>query len=334
VQRKGGNGFKIAGAPTEGALLVLSEKIGVPDEKANGANFSNDDPEFRKDVAFNYWKRKYGGKAVKTLEFSRERKSMSVIVKGEDGVHWLFAKGASEFDKENQNTVLARCTTIRDGRGQIVPLEEDVKIKINNVIVRYAKKGLRVLGLAALRNPDMKQNFDELKEYPKARALLHSLTTRLLHCLCVWVLTDRLACAAVLCVRLPYSSMQIESGMTFIGLVAMMDPPRADVAASIEKCKRANIGVIVITGDNKDTAVAICRSIGVFTEHEDVSHRAFLGADFASMTADAQIRAIKDAALFSRVEPRHKRELVELLKSQGHVRNTHTHTRSPPQLEN
>jgi Ca2+ transporting ATPase len=107
--------------------------------------------------------------------------------------------------------------------------------------------------------------------------------------------------------------------MTFVGLVAMMDPPRPDVSAAIQKCFRANIRVIVITGDNKETAVAICRLIGVFGEHEDVSHSAFLGSEFAAMSREAQLKAIEKAALFSRVEPKHKKELVELLKSQGHV---------------
>lgn len=273
--QKGSDGFKVAGAPTEAALLVVAEKIGVPDAAANAANFATADPDVRKHVATEFYRKQFV--KLHTLEFSRERKSMSVVVRG-DGGNWLFAKGASEYDNDNKTTILARCSYVRVASGKDVPLTHDVKVKINNQILTFARKGLRVLGLAAKRNPDMNAQFGELEQYPS-----------------------------------------IESDMTFVGMVAMMDPPRPDVAAAIKKCYDAHIRVIVITGDNKETATAICRLIGVFSATEDVSHSAYLGSEFAALSAEAQLKAVSEARLFSRVEPRHKQHLVELLKSQGHV---------------
>ena len=85
--------------------------------------------------------------------------------------------------------------------------------------------------------------------------------------------TDTLRCLALGCIDnpMPKSEMDLEdsskfvnyeSGITFVGMVGMLDPPRTEVTPSIKACVQAGIRVVMITGDNKNTAIAICRRIG------------------------------------------------------------------------
>lgn len=105
----------------------------------------------------------------------------------------------------------------------------------------------------------------------------------------------------------------------------MQDPPRPEVKPAIENCKRAGIRVIVITGDNKSTAEAICREIGLFTQDEDLSCRSFVGRDFIRLSPSERRELLLgekgsgQGFVFSRAEPIHKQEIVRLLKSGGDV---------------
>src|SRR5438045_1989042 len=107
--------------------------------------------------------------------------------------------------------------------------------------------------------------------------------------------------------------------MTLVGVVAMLDPPRPEVAEAISRCYNAGIRVVVITGDNKQTAESICRQIGVFTSDEDLTGKSYTGREFDDMSPEEHLQAVKTANLFSRTEPGHNTILVDLLQSTGAI---------------
>lgn len=117
----------------------------------------------------------------------------------------------------------------------------------------------------------------------------------------------------------PTAYAAVESNLIFVGLAGIIDPPRSEVLEAIQICYRASIRVVVITGDNKTTAEAICRKIGIFGPDENLEGRSYTGSEFMSLSDKEQNEAVQIASLFSRVEPNHKLHLVKLLRAQGEV---------------
>ncbi|KAG5487772.1 hypothetical protein LSCM4_07450 [Leishmania orientalis] len=107
----------------------------------------------------------------------------------------------------------------------------------------------------------------------------------------------------------------IESNLTFVGVCGMLDPPRREVAGAIAKCRTAGIRVIVITGDKKETAEAVCRRIGLMS-HGPTKGLSFTGYELDQMTPAQKRAAVRSAVLFSRTDPSHKMQLVNLLQEQ------------------
>merc|ERR1719422_1529268 len=110
-----------------------------------------------------------------------------------------------------------------------------------------------------------------------------------------------------------------EVNLTFCGVVGMLDPPRLEVKPSIALCKEAGIRVIMITGDNKNTAEAICRRIGIFGEDENTDGMAYSGREFFDLSPAAQKNAVANSRMFARVEPIHKSRIVEYLQSMKEI---------------
>merc|ERR1719244_1104134 len=190
-----------------------------------------------------------------TLEFSRDRKSMS-----------------------------SYCTPKKPTRagGEKIPMTEKLRTKIMDRAIEYGtgRDTLRCLALATCDSPSDPKNWD----------------------------LDNAAKFA-----------QYEVNLTFVGVVGMLDPPRMEVAPAIKLCTKAGIRVIMITGDNKNTAEAICRRIGIFKEDERTEGQAFSGREFDDLSASEQKMGCKNARMFARVEPFHKSKIVEYLQSMDEI---------------
>lgn len=107
----------------------------------------------------------------------------------------------------------------------------------------------------------------------------------------------------------------IESNLIFVGLCGMIDPPRAEVADAIKKCKRAGISTIMITGDHKDTAFAIAKKLGMATDERQV----ISGIELDNLNDDEFMVAVKKYTVFARVTPEHKLKIVRALKAQDKI---------------
>lgn len=108
---------------------------------------------------------------------------------------------------------------------------------------------------------------------------------------------------------------EYESGLTFIGLSGMIDPPREEVKDSVALCKSAGITVVMITGDNLNTAVAIASALGI-CENGD---QAVTGAEVQAMTDDELVRRVKPLRVYARVSPEHKVRIVKAWKANGMI---------------
>merc|ERR1712142_521985 len=260
--------YEKVGEATETALVVLAEKMNVVGVDKTGLT-----PKVAATCVSDVMKKEF----VKdlTLEFSRDRKSMSVMLTpAEGGPTKMFVKGAPEG-------VLDRCTHVRM-EGKTVAMSPKIKSRILEMANAWGTgtDTLRCLALGCIDNPMGKSEMD-LEDSSKF--------------------------------------LNYESGITFVGMVGMMDPPRTEVTPSIKDCVQAGIRVVMITGDNKNTAIAICRRIGIFSEDQSTEGLAFTGREFDDLSPDGQREACLKARCFARVEPTHKSKIVFYLQGADEI---------------
>lgn len=112
-----------------------------------------------------------------------------------------------------------------------------------------------------------------------------------------------------------FSPEALENDLVFVGLTGMIDPVRPEVKAAIEECRKAGITPIMITGDHKDTAVAIAMELGII---DDPSH-AITGAELNEISDEDFAEKVTQYFVYARVQPEHKTRIVNAWKARGMI---------------
>jgi len=199
------------------------------------------------------------------FHFDPVLKRMATVDQRGDGL-WIHAKGAPE-------QLLASCTRTAAAHGSERPLDDRARREIAERTEAYAKRGLRVLGLADRRLE------------PGA--------------------------------ALPEAREEAERELCFVGLVAMLDPPRAEVSGAVARCHEAGIRIIVITGDHPATAAAIAHAVGIGDQHSPVITGEQLEA-LSDEELDAMLRGGEEI-VFARASPEAKLRIAEALRAEGQI---------------
>lgn len=107
----------------------------------------------------------------------------------------------------------------------------------------------------------------------------------------------------------------LENDLVFVGLTGMIDPVRPEVKAAIDECRGAGITPIMITGDHKDTAVAIGKELGIIAD----ASQAVMGAELDKFTDEQLVEEVTKYSVYARVQPEHKTRIVNAWKARGMV---------------
>ncbi|PHT80506.1 Calcium-transporting ATPase, endoplasmic reticulum-type [Capsicum annuum] len=217
--------FKETGLPTEAALKVLVEKMGVPDRKARSKIQDTQ-------IVSSYWIDRNTVKLGCCDWWMKRSKRVNLIVFINP---WVLLCGSQMGLVKGAVESLLECRThVQLADRSIVPIDESCRKLLLSRLLEMSSKGLRCLGLA------YKDDLDELSGY---NTETHPAYKKLLD---------------------PSYCCSIESDLVFVGVVGLRDPPREEVHKAINDCRRAGIKIMVITGDTKSTAEAVCREFSCF----------------------------------------------------------------------
>lgn len=246
----GNNSYHTIGDPTEGALVASAARMG-------------------------YWKSELEADLprVGELAFDSDRKRMTTIHQANGGqLESLVGlnpgkKPLIAFTKGSVDGLLNQSTHVAVD-GPIEVLDDHWRERIEASNERFARKGMRVLGVA-YRLLDQDQ-------------------------------VD--------------TQSEIEQDLIFVGLFAMIDPPRAEVRDAVSLTKTAGIRTVMITGDHPMTAAEIARQLGI-----SENGRVLTGAELETMTFDELKTVVEDVRVFARVSPEHKLTIIKALQANGNI---------------
>ncbi|OGV51312.1 MAG: hypothetical protein A2017_20055 [Lentisphaerae bacterium GWF2_44_16] len=112
-----------------------------------------------------------------------------------------------------------------------------------------------------------------------------------------------------------FETSEIENNLTFLGLIAMIDPPREEAKEAIKKCDSAGIKAVMITGDHRNTAVAIARQLGLYKQNS----KSLTGEELESISDIELEKEVENIPVYARVSPEHKLRIVKAWRKKGHI---------------
>lgn len=175
---------------------------------------------------------------ITEIPFNSKNKYQVSIHESDSGEYLTVMKGAPE-------RILSRCSTIFID-GEVKPLTDELRAQVEQNNDDLARKGERVLGFCEKILP--------LDKFPKGFKFEHEVNVN-------FPIGDKYL----------EDSSNTDDGLCFVGLIAMIDPPRPQVPGAVEKCRSAGIKVIMVTGDHPTTAHAIAKQVGIIYEHKTIT---------------------------------------------------------------
>jgi Ca2+-transporting ATPase len=125
------------------------------------------------------------------------------------------------------------------------------------------------------------------------------------------------ALRVIACAHRESGGVPDETGLTFLGLAAMIDPVRPESVDAAASCKRSGIKIVMITGDHKDTAAAIARELGIISGKSDTA--VMTGSELNDLSDEEFARRVDYTSVYARVQPEHKVRIVAMWKRKGYV---------------
>ncbi|KAK7051078.1 plasma membrane calcium [Paramarasmius palmivorus] len=255
----------LVGSKTETALIKLAKELGWPSFQ-----------EVRETVGATE-------KVVAMFPFSSERKAMGIVVKMDNGLYRLHAKGASEILSKNcsRHVVISRSGEAppSDDEIETAEIDELASDNISRTIIFYANQTLRTIALC----------YRDFNQWPPADAPVSE--------------DD----------EVPWE--YLANDMTLIAITGLEDPLRPGVRDAVAKCHRAGVTVKMCTGDNVLTARSIAAQCGIFTPGGIIME----GPVFRKLSQSDMIEIVPRLQVLARSSPEDKKILVETLKHIGEV---------------